>query len=247
MEIIDKNIFLFQFDSRDDRERISRNGPWFFDKSLLVLEAPKINQRSFDMEFKQVDFWLRIINLPIGLKNEKVAKKIGNNLGEYLEMDINKNDTYWGNNIRIRVKLDISKPLRRGFMLRTEEADKACWITITYERIPEFCFQCGIIGHVAKECKEKGSREEENKANFEFGMWMKCQGFNRPGKSAEIPRNEEEEAGNKDQHDKNETEYNGRSGEGLNVDLNQERLIEDEVEGTRSCEKEALGISILMK
>lgn len=203
------------------------------------------------MEFKKVDFWLRIIwlriiNLPIGFKNEKVAKKIGNNLGEFLEMDTNRNDTYWGNSIRIRVKLDISKPLRRGFMLRSEESEKAYWVTIRYERIPEFCFQCGIIGHVAKECKGKGCNEEENNSNFEFGMWMRYQGFNRFWKSSEIPRNEEKEAGNKEQHGRPEEVHENGRGEGLDVDLNQESPIGDDLKEQDWGTKKHRSISIQM-
>lgn len=34
-------------------------------------------------------------------------------------MDSEKDNASWGNSIRIRVRLDTTKPLRRGFMLKT--------------------------------------------------------------------------------------------------------------------------------
>lgn len=39
------------------------------------------------MEFKEVTFWIRLLNLPIGFRNKEVAEKIGNNLGTFLEFD----------------------------------------------------------------------------------------------------------------------------------------------------------------
>lgn len=105
---------------------ISKNGPWLFYRSLIVLEVPKTNQRSVDLGFKKVEFWIRIINLPIAYWNETIARKIGNILGEFIRWDENQYSNPWGNNIRIIVLLDISNPLRRGFMLRTKEAKERC-------------------------------------------------------------------------------------------------------------------------
>lgn len=171
VDILSKNVFLFNFESKDDRDWIWKNGSWMFDRSLVVLEAPEKNQRVADLNFKRSDFWLRIFNLPIGYRNEIIAKKIGNMIGEFMEMDKNENCGMWGNNIRIKVKLDISRPLKRGLMLKIDETGEQLWITIRYERIPDFCFHCGIIGHVAKECIKACVNKEEN--HFEFGSWMK--------------------------------------------------------------------------
>lgn len=77
-----------------------------------------------------------------------------------MEQDKNKNYDQMGSSIRLRVRLDISKPLRIGFMVNTEESSESCWVTIRYERIPEFCFLYGKIGHVVKECAERKVGEE---------------------------------------------------------------------------------------
>lgn len=66
------------------------NGPWTFDKSLLVLEVPRSNQRTTELSFKKVPFWIMLINLPMGFRNELAVGKIGKELGDFIEMDKGK-------------------------------------------------------------------------------------------------------------------------------------------------------------
>ncbi|KAB2606302.1 hypothetical protein D8674_006019 [Pyrus ussuriensis x Pyrus communis] len=40
----------------------------------------------------------------------------------------------------MRIMVDTTKPLATG-----------CWVT-RYERLPNFCYKCGRIGHVSNEC-----------------------------------------------------------------------------------------------
>lgn len=98
-----------------------------------------------------------------------MAKELGNKIGEFLEIDQDRDDLFWGESIRIKVLLDISKPLRRGFMLRAEEIEGDCWVTIRYERLPDFCFNCGRLDHLVKECIEKEDDTDMDMSNLEFG------------------------------------------------------------------------------
>lgn len=92
--------------------------PWFFDKFLVILEEPTANKRIPDMEFKEVAFWIRLMNLPIGYRSKAVAEKIGNSLGTFLEFDEDKEQTSWGISMKLRLRIDTSKPLKIGFMLK---------------------------------------------------------------------------------------------------------------------------------
>lgn len=57
-----------------------------------------------------------------------------------------------GASLRIQIRVDISRPLRRGVNITLDDAIGRSWIPIQYERLPEFCFLCGIIGHQHKNC-----------------------------------------------------------------------------------------------
>ncbi|KAI8526572.1 hypothetical protein RHMOL_Rhmol12G0006900 [Rhododendron molle] len=60
------------------------------------------------------------------------------------------------NYLRVRVWLDISKPLKKGFFLRRPKEDDL-WVRFKYERLSDFCYGCGKVSHTANECKEKRS------------------------------------------------------------------------------------------
>lgn len=115
-----RNMFAFKFQSQEDRNWVLHNGPWLFDRSLVILEEPKVNLRTSELRFNKTEFWLRLINLPVGFKNKHAAAMIGQKIGEFLEVDNDKEGLHWGESMRIRVRLDITKPLLRGFMLKAD-------------------------------------------------------------------------------------------------------------------------------
>lgn len=94
IEVAGRNIFAFKFQCQTDREWVLNNGPWLFDKNLIAFEEPTKNQRIYELKFNKTAFWLRLINLPIGLQNKAVAKEIGNKIGEFLEIDQDKEDLF---------------------------------------------------------------------------------------------------------------------------------------------------------
>lgn len=48
--------------------------------------------------------------------------------------------------MRVRVLFDITKPLVRGFFMKIE--GRKMWVTVKCERLPNFCYTSGRIGHV---------------------------------------------------------------------------------------------------
>lgn len=165
-----RTLFLFKFEKQSDREWILENGSWLFDKHILILEELIANQRVSDLEFKEVAFWIRLMNIPLGFRNRSVAEKIGRNLGTFLEYDEEKSGFSWCNSMRMRIKNDISKPIQRGFMLKVDGVKGECWIAIRHERLPDICYRCGRIGHIVKECDEGKNGETFDPKNSNLGI-----------------------------------------------------------------------------
>ncbi|KAL5820960.1 hypothetical protein ACOSQ3_022842 [Xanthoceras sorbifolium] len=65
-----------------------------------------------------------------------------------------------GKFLRVKVQVDISKPFLRGLKVKLEEFDMLVVAIIKYERLLEFCFGCGHLGHSLRDCENEAARDE---------------------------------------------------------------------------------------
>lgn len=83
----------------------------------------------------------------------------------------------------VRVLLDIKKPLRVRMKMKKPGADWF-WVNFRYERLPSFCFHCGVIGHGDRFCPVAFATEVVGKEK-PFGSWLRAGGKNPPP----VPKN----------------------------------------------------------
>lgn len=58
-----------------------RNGPWSFDKNLLVLARVSGEEQASDLNMHFRSFWVQIYELPFKLRLETMVWKLGGILG----------------------------------------------------------------------------------------------------------------------------------------------------------------------
>ena len=98
---------------------------------------------------------------------------IGASLGEVLEVDVADSGVQWGICLRVRVSLDVSRKLIRGKRIRGEEGED-WWVRFKYERLPNFCYRCGLLEHDLKDCtQENGADANGNRGELQYGAWMR--------------------------------------------------------------------------
>ena len=68
--------------------------------------------------------------------------------------------------------MDVRLPIKRKMKIR-KTGGEWIWVTFKYERIPNFYFFCGIIGHIDKICEKLYDFQGED-PEFIWGDWLKA-------------------------------------------------------------------------
>lgn len=79
--------------------------------------------------------------------------------------------------VRIKVQLDITKPLRRGIRVELPNKEQR-WLRIQYEILLMLCYWCGKLGHVDRVCAEKPTTIPSSVA-MSYGPWLRVSPQNR--------------------------------------------------------------------
>lgn len=114
---LNKNLFLFRFASIRDTDCVLKNGPWSFDRNLLILERVSGEEQPAELELNHVSFWVRIYELPLKLRTDAMAKKVGDLIGAFEEVD-QRDGCRLGKFLRVKTSIDLRKPLKRGTVVR---------------------------------------------------------------------------------------------------------------------------------
>lgn len=147
------NMFLFKFFHDRDMQRVLDDGPWTFNQQVLVIKKFNAEEQLKDVKLSELFMWVQIYDVPIGFKSDFVLKSIGNYVGRYMESDSKNFKGMFRNYLRIKVAIDISRPLKSQMRIK-KPGGEWLWIRFKYERLPSFCFYCGKIGHTEKFCVE---------------------------------------------------------------------------------------------
>ncbi|KAK2398021.1 zinc ion binding / nucleic acid binding protein [Trifolium repens] len=122
------------------------------------------------------DFWARVYDLPLKLRTDVVAAKLGGTIGKFVEVD-SKDRNPMGKFLRIKTTVDLRKPLKRGTVITYQ--GKNLRVYFKYERLPTFCYACGKIGHQIKDCETLDGNEdtdfdEIDEKDCPFGPWLRA-------------------------------------------------------------------------
>ena len=124
--------------------------------------------------------WVQVWGLPFDLISEEASRDIGSGLGRVIEIDNKAFSSEQARFVRVRVEIPLDKPLRRSGVVANPEGDTVR-IGFKYERLVGLCYQCGILGHEAKECSHP---RDKTQREIPYGEWLKA-GFRGPVHNSE--------------------------------------------------------------
>jgi hypothetical protein len=152
-----ENRFLFTFLQVSGKRRALEDGPWMFGKDLVVVDDFDGGKTIDEVEFNLIPIWVRILKMPLGFMNRVAGEMIREMVGVVLEVDADEKGMAVGEFLRVKVQLDIRKPLMRGVTVDVGEGaeEKTKWCPLVYEYLPDFCYTCGLIGHIDRFCEMK--------------------------------------------------------------------------------------------
>ena len=165
---------LFAFKGETDIEKILAGEPWSFDKNLVALKRVLRPALVKGLVFDNVRFWVQVHDLPLGSMNMQTASDIVSTAGEVILGSSDDEEFEGGNFMRVRVSIDITKPLSRGRKVEFSNGEVS-WVSCKYERLPNLCYWCGRLTHQDWECSlwqnRKGVVPEKNQ---QFGPWLRA-------------------------------------------------------------------------
>ncbi|KAH7544060.1 hypothetical protein JRO89_XS15G0098100 [Xanthoceras sorbifolium] len=168
-----------------DRRWVLSGGPWSFDGALLVLEEPSGLGDFNKMQFDKADFWIQLHNIPLFCMTKEAGLQLGSKVGKVKDIDTGPSGDCMGKFLRIRVNIDVSRPLKRGIRVSLDESEESVMLLIRYERLPEYFFGCGMVGHHVRDCPSAPAGADFVQAdNQPFGPWLRASssGVSRPSR-----------------------------------------------------------------
>lgn len=204
------NLFLIQFNHKVDRKNALEGCSWAIDRHALLFTEIDSLVALTDHVIKEMRIVIKVHNFPIENQNSEAAEAIGANFGRYLGT-LKSGGAGLGRTFRVKVAVDVTQPLKRGFFALNEQGFK-CWYSVTYERLPMFCFLCGVLGHGETQCPtryEEGFEEPEEA--LPFGNWLRAMGDNFQDQGVPLPLQAIDSRGSKSLGQRGEQKRGGAS------------------------------------
>ncbi|KAL0438583.1 UNVERIFIED_CONTAM: hypothetical protein Slati_2341300 [Sesamum latifolium] len=173
-KLLEDHRFLLKFNHIVDRNRVLNGCPWSFERNLLILSAITMNENPQEVNLDWAAFHIHVHGLPLSKMSKEMSHFIGDHLGRFIDVDADSTGQVWGSSMRLRISLDVTKPLRRVLKIRTSLGDEQL-LSFTYEKLPNFCYLCGCLGYLSKFCELRFAEKFTDPGDATpFDPWMRA-------------------------------------------------------------------------
>ena len=170
-KVIGENLFLIEFEHGKDKKQVLEGKTWVVEGNLFLVEDYDWHISSTKLKFDLTSLWVCMSYFPLGCMSREVGRKIGSLVGIVEKVDTDEDGIGWGEFLRVKIRVDLTKPLARGRKMQVD--GESIWIAFQYKRLPKFCFQCGVIIHSHEGCLKKSELRNQGGLN-EFGSWLRA-------------------------------------------------------------------------
>uniref|UniRef100_A0A803NI85 DUF4283 domain-containing protein n=1 Tax=Cannabis sativa TaxID=3483 RepID=A0A803NI85_CANSA len=89
--------------ARCDKLRLLEGEPWHYNNYLIVLHSPTVLHNVSKEDLNTVQIWVQVHRLPFLSKSRALACKVGEWIGEYIDVHEDSLHEGWGSFLRVRV------------------------------------------------------------------------------------------------------------------------------------------------
>ncbi|KAK6775505.1 hypothetical protein RDI58_026506 [Solanum bulbocastanum] len=107
------NLFQFIFRDKKILNKVQLGTPWMYDKHLLNVHPWEPGLKHVSLLFDICNMWVQVWNIPLHWISKDVGCKIENALGGICDVVIPENGSKEGRYMRLKVMMNIIKPLPR--------------------------------------------------------------------------------------------------------------------------------------
>ncbi|KAL8497099.1 hypothetical protein ACS0TY_020687 [Phlomoides rotata] len=138
----------FSYDA--DMEKFFARRLWQLKPGLLRLQRWVPDFNPFRVNTSVVQAWIRISELPLEYWNKHIITALASAVGTVIKIDERTLSRTMGCFARVLVDLDLKHDREETLMFELE--GHCSFVSIQYERLPDFCKFCSVIGHTTRNC-----------------------------------------------------------------------------------------------
>ncbi|TXG65439.1 hypothetical protein EZV62_006714 [Acer yangbiense] len=147
-------------------------GPWYFDRTIIIFEEPTETRDIRNMSFAREEFWIQIHNVPLICMSEEIGFFLGKMIGEVREVDLEtgKGEVRF---LWVRTVIVAEEPLKWSLRVDILGSGEITTMLLRYERLQDYCFKCGRLGQVLRECLKEGEeRDVKSEDCLRLSVWL---------------------------------------------------------------------------
>ena len=186
IEELDRNLFLFQFFSYVDKELVVNEGPRAFDGHAFLLKELTGMEKYSEVVFDTAMFCVKVYGAPTLKQTKAFADFRANKVGKFVNVDKN-NLVGSDKSLNFIADININKSLRRS--IRVKIGNQPGWFNIHYVKLGDFCYACGMMGHVYRGCKPFDDSIPKDK--LPYGPTMRTSPIATKRRGREVEKQEE--------------------------------------------------------
>jgi hypothetical protein len=132
--------------------------PWMVGRHAVLLKKYDSEVLPQHVVFDRLAIWARILALPPRMMNVDRGRIIAEPIGLVKKVESDALGRCWGGFMRVEVKVD--EPLMRAVTVFSSKLKTTESYDVQYERLPYYCFSCGLLGHSYLACANPADRDE---------------------------------------------------------------------------------------